>query len=256
MPKWLAQWAPGALVIALGLWGIEEAVNHGLVKRSLLPAPSDVGVVLWQLLADGDVAGPLSETLARLGVGFAIGAMLAIALGLAMGYWPRLYDLLEPLIELLRPIPKAALVPALVLFLGVDNAMKITSIALAVFFPIVINTVQGARGVDPVLINTARTLGVRPFSLLRKLILPAAAPFIFAGMRLSIALGLILAVISEMIAGTGGIGFLIIDMQRAFRVRQMYAWIVILAVVGYLLNLLLVLAEHRMLFWYRTTERT
>jgi ABC-type nitrate/sulfonate/bicarbonate transport system permease component len=173
-----------------------------------------------------------------------------------MGYWPRLYDLLEPLIELLRPIPKAALVPALVLFLGVDNAMKITSIALAVFFPIVINTVQGARGVDPVLINTARTLGVRPFSLLRKLILPASAPFIFAGMRLSIALGLILAVISEMIAGTGGIGFLIIDMQRAFRVRQMYAWIVILAVVGYLLNLLLVLAEHRMLFWYRTTERT
>ena len=168
MPKWLAQWAPGALVIALGLWGIEEAVNHGLVKRSLLPAPSDVGVVLWQLLADGDVAGPLSETLARLGVGFAIGAMLAIALGLAMGYWPRLYDLLEPLIELLRPIPKAALVPALVLFLGVDNAMKITSIALAVFFPIVINTVQGARGVDPVLINTARTLGVRPFSLLRE----------------------------------------------------------------------------------------
>jgi ABC-type nitrate/sulfonate/bicarbonate transport system permease component len=182
--------------------------------------------------------------------------MLAIALGLAMGYWPRLYDLLEPLIELLRPIPKAALVPALVLFLGVDNAMKITSIALAVFFPIVINTVQGARGVDPVLINTARTLGVRPFSLLRKLILPASAPFIFAGMRLSIALGLILAVISEMIAGTGGIGFLIIDMQRAFRVRQMYAWIVILAVVGYLLNLLLVFAEHRMLFWYRTTERT
>jgi ABC-type nitrate/sulfonate/bicarbonate transport system permease component len=256
MPKWLAQWAPGALVIVLGLWGIEEAVNHGLVKRSLLPAPSDVGVVLWQLLADGDVAGPLSETLARLGVGFAIGAMLAIALGLAMGYWPRLYDLLDPLIELLRPIPKAALVPALVLFLGVDNAMKITSIALAVFFPIVINTVQGARGVDPVLINTARTLGVRPFSLLRKLILPASAPFIFAGMRLSIALGLILAVISEMIAGTGGIGFLIIDMQRAFRVRQMYAWIVILAVVGYLLNLLLVLAEHRMLFWYRTAERT
>jgi ABC-type nitrate/sulfonate/bicarbonate transport system permease component len=256
MPKWLAQWAPGALVIALGLWGIEEAVKHGLVKRSLLPAPSDVGLVLWQLLADGDVAGPLSETLARLGVGFVIGATLAIALGLAMGYWPRLYDLLEPLIELLRPIPKAALVPALVLFLGVDNAMKITSIALAVFFPIVINTVQGARGVDPVLINTARTLGVRPFSLLRKLILPASAPFIFAGMRLSIALGLILAVISEMIAGTGGIGFLIIDMQRAFRVRQMYAWIVILAVVGYLLNLLLVLAEHRILFWYRTAERT
>src|SRR5438270_9921604 len=115
MPRWLGQLAPGALVIALALWGIEQAVHHGLVKRSLLPAPSDIGLVLWDLLADGQVAGPLSETLARLAIGFAIGATLGIALGLTMGYWPRLYRLFEPLIELLRPIPKAALVPALVL---------------------------------------------------------------------------------------------------------------------------------------------
>ena len=114
------------------------------------------------LFAGGEVAGRLSETLARLGIGFGIGATLAIAIGLAMGYWPRLYGLLEPLIELLRPIPKAALVPALLLFLGVNNAMKITSIALAVFFPVLINTVQGARGVDPVLIDTAQTIGVPP----------------------------------------------------------------------------------------------
>jgi len=246
MRRWLVQLVPGVVVLALLLSGIEEAVNHGLVKRSLMPAPSDIGLVLWDLFADGEVAGPLIETLARLGIGFAIGAMLAIVMGLAMGYWPRLYALFAPLVELLRPIPKAALVPPLVLFLGVDNAMKITSVALAVFFPVLINTVQGARGVDPVLINTARTL----------VILPASAPFICAGIRLSIALGLILAVISEMIAGTGGIGFLIIDMQRAFRIRQMYAWIVILAVVGYLLNVLLVVAEQRILFWYRTTQRT
>jgi ABC-type nitrate/sulfonate/bicarbonate transport system permease component len=256
MRRWLAQLAPGVVVLALLLWGIEEAVNYGLVKRSLMPAPSDIGLVLWDLFADGEVAGPLSETLARLGIGFAIGAALAIVMGLAMGYWPRLYALFEPLVELLRPIPKAALVPPLVLFLGVDNAMKITSVALAVFFPVLINTAQGARGVDPVLINTAQTLGVGSFSLLRKVILPASAPFICAGIRLSIALGLILAVISEMIAGTGGIGFLIIDMQRAFRIRQMYAWIVILAVVGYLLNVLLVIAEQRILFWYRTGQRT
>ena len=150
MHRWIAQLLPGALVILLLLVGLEQAVNHGLVKRSLMPAPSDVAVVLWQLLADGQVLGPLSDTLARLAIGFTIGTALAIALGLAMGYRPRLYTLLDPLIELLRPIPKAALVPALVLFLGVDNAMKITSIALAVFFPVVINTMQGVRGVDPV----------------------------------------------------------------------------------------------------------
>jgi ABC-type nitrate/sulfonate/bicarbonate transport system permease component len=256
MGRWLAKVAPGGIVLVLLLWGIEEAVDAGLVKRSLMPAPTDIGRILWELFVDGQVAGPLAETLARLGIGFAIGATLAVIMGLAMGYWPRVYGLFEPLIELLRPIPKAALVPPLVLFLGVGDAMKITSIALAVFFPVLINTVQGARGVDPVLIDTARTLGVRPLPLLRKIILPASAPFVFAGIRLSIALGLILAVISEMIAGTGGVGFLIIDMQRAFRVRQMYAWIVILAVVGYLLNLLILAAERRFLFWYQVTERT
>jgi ABC-type nitrate/sulfonate/bicarbonate transport system permease component len=256
MRKWLAHFAPGAIVLVLLLCSIENAVDRGLVKRSLLPAPSDVARVLWGLFVDGQVAGPLGETLARLGVGFAIGTTLAVAMGLTMGYWPRIYGLFEPLVELLRPIPKAALVPPLVLFLGVGDAMKITSIALAVFFPVLINTVQGARGVDPVLVDTARTLGVRPLTLLRKVILPASAPFIFAGIRLSVALGLILAVISEMIAGTGGLGFLIIDMQRAFRVRQMYAWIVILAVVGYLLNLLLVALERQFLFWYRASERT
>jgi len=218
MGRWLAKVAPGGIVLVLLLWGIEEAVDAGLVKRSLMPAPTDIGRILWELFVDGQVAGPLAETLARLGIGFAIGATLAVIMGLAMGYWPRVYGLFEPLIELLRPIPKAALVPPLVLFLGVGDAMKITSIALAVFFPVLINTVQGARGVDPVLIDTAR--------------------------------------ISEMIAGTGGVGFLIIDMQRAFRVRQMYAWIVILAVVGYLLNLLILAAERRFLFWYQATERT
>jgi len=256
MGRWLAKVAPGGIFLVLLLWGIEEAVDAGLVKRSLMPAPTDIGRILWELFVDGQVAGPLAETLARLAIGFAIGATLAVIMGLAMGYWPRVYGLFEPLTELLRPIPKAALVPPLVLFLGVGDAMKITSIALAVFFPVLINTVQGARGVDPVLIDTARTLGVRPLSLLRKIILPASAPFIFAGIRLSIALGLILAVISEMIAGTGGVGFLIIDMQRAFRIRQMYAWIVILAVVGYLLNLLFLAAERRFLFWYQVTERT
>jgi len=256
MARWLVRVAPGAIFLALLLWGIEAAVDTGLVKRSLMPAPTDIGHVVWELFVNGQVAGPLAETLARLGVGFAIGATLAVVMGLAMGYWPALYWLFEPLVESLRPIPKAALVPPLVLFLGVGDAMKITSIALAVFFPILINTMQGARGVDPVLIDTARTLGVGPFTLLRKVILPASAPFIFAGIRLSIALGLILAVISEMVAGTGGLGFLIIDMQRAFRIRQMYAWIVILAVVGYLLNLLLLATERRFLFWYRASERT
>lgn len=247
--------APGTATIVLVLVAIEAAVDGGLFKRSLLPAPSDVGKVLWTLAADNAIAGPLAETLARFAVGFGVGSSIAIAVGLAMGYWPRIFGLLEPLVELLRPIPKAALVPPLVLFLGVGDAMKITSVALAVFFPVLINTVQGARGVDPVLVNTARTLGTGSFAILRKVVFPASTPFIFAGMRLGLALGLILAVLSEMIAGTGGLGFLIIDMQRAFRVRAMYAWIAILAAVGFALNALMVAIERRVLFWQGAAER-
>jgi ABC-type nitrate/sulfonate/bicarbonate transport system permease component len=245
---------PGFAFIGLLLAGLEAAVHYGLVKRALLPAPTEIARVLWELFQYHEVFGPLSETLLRLAVGFAIGASIGIIGGIAMGYRPRLHALFEPLIEFFRPIPKAALVPPLVLFLGVGDAMKITSIALAVFFPILINTMQGARGLDPVLLQTARTLGAGEMAILRKVVLPSSLPFIFSGMRLSLALGLIVAVISEMIAGTGGLGFLIIDMQRAFRVRQMYAWIVILAVVGYLLNILLLYVERRFLFWQQGRE--
>src|SRR5437879_568586 len=108
MGRSLVRVAPGAIVLALLLWGIEAAVDAGLVKRSLMPAPTDIGRVVWELFVNGQVAGPLTETLARLGVGFAIGATLAVVMGLAMGYWPGLYWLFEPLVELLRPIPKAA----------------------------------------------------------------------------------------------------------------------------------------------------
>jgi ABC-type nitrate/sulfonate/bicarbonate transport system permease component len=245
---------PGFAFIALLLIGIETFVQYGFVKRSLLPAPTEVGKVLWELFLDHQVFAPLSETLLRLAAGFGIGVTAGVAGGIALGYRPHLYEIFEPLIELVRPIPKAALVPPLVLFLGVGDTMKITSISLAVFFPVLINTMQGARGVDPVLVQTARTFGKSPLTIIWKVILPSSLPFIFSGMRLSLALGLIVAVISEMIAGTGGLGFLIIDMQRAFRVRQMYAWIVILAIVGFLLNLILVYVERRCLFWQQRRE--
>ena len=107
----------------------------------------------------------------------------------------------------------------------------------------------GVQGVDPVLINTARTFGYGRFAVLRKVILPAALPLIFAGLRVSLALGLILVVIAEMLAGTGGLGYLILDMQRTFRVQDMYAWLAILAVLGYALNALFLALEHRLIHW-------
>jgi ABC-type nitrate/sulfonate/bicarbonate transport system permease component len=240
-------WGLGTIAALLVL--LELVVEAGWVKRSLLPPPSAVGLVLYDLLASGEVLPPLAETLARLAQGFAIGTAIAILAGLGMGYLPWLHALLEPLVELIRPLPKSALVPVLILFLGLGEAMKVTSVALAVFFPGLVATIQGVRGVDPVLLDTARTFGHGRLRIMAHIILPAALPFVLAGARIGLGLGLVLATLSEMLAGQGGVGFLILDMQRSFRVRQMYAWIVILAVVGLVLNSLFLALERSLLHW-------
>src|SRR5262249_41784132 len=152
-------------------------------------------------------------------------------------------------------LPKPALLPPLILFLGLGDAMKIAVVGLAVFFPVLINTVQGVRGVDRVLVDTARTFGHGPKAILARVIFPASLPLILAGMRVSLALGLILVVIAEMLAGTGGLGYLILDMQRTFRVKEMYAWLVILAVLGYALNAIFLEVERRAIRWAHTPER-
>ena len=127
--------------------------------------------------------------------------------------------------------------------------MKITAVALGVFFPVLVNTVQGVRGVDPVLVDTARTFGHSRAALLWKVVLPSALPLVLAGMRIALGIALVLVVIAEMMAGTGGIGYLVIDLQRSFRIVDTYAWVVILAVLGYALNEVFVRVERRAIHW-------
>ena len=132
--------------------------------------------------------------------------------------------------------------------------MKVTVVALGVFFPILINTIQGVRSLEPELIVTARTFGARTPTILTKVVLPAASPQIFAGMHISLGIGFVLVIIAEMISADGGLGFAIVNAQRSFRVREMYAWVVILAVTGYAMNGLFMMARRRLLHWNRDYE--
>lgn len=242
--RWL-----GAATVALLIGLLEAAVRAGAVNRALVPAPSTVAHKLGALVAGGEVLGPLGETLALLAVAYAGACALAVALGLLMGRFAFVHGLLEPLVEVLRPLPKPALLPPLILFLGIGAEMKLTIIGLGVFFPVLVNTVQGVRGTEPVLLDMARTFGHGRARTLFTLVLPAALPMVLAGMRVSLGLGLVLVVIAEMMAGTGGVGYLILDMQRSFRVPEMYAWIVILAVLGWGLNVVFVRLEGRVTHW-------
>jgi ABC-type nitrate/sulfonate/bicarbonate transport system permease component len=244
-----AERALGVAVLLICLLALEIAVRLGKVNAMLVPPPSAIAQRTFSIVASGAVAAPLGATLTLLFSAFFGASALAIAVGLAMGRFKAAYNLFEPLIEALRPLPKTALVPPLILLLGLGSPMKLTVVGLGVFFPVVINTIQGVRGVDPVLVNTARTFGLGPLSILRKVILPAAMPLILVGMRVSLAIGLILVVVAEMLAGTGGLGYLILDMQRSFKVLDMYAWLLILATLGYVLNDIFVRLESRATHW-------
>ncbi len=236
-----------SIVTVLLVW--ESICRVGLVNPFLLPPPSEIIPVLWKILSEGSFIVPLGQTLGMLLVGYVIACFLGIGLGLLLGCSQAAYGLLEPLVEVIRPIPKPALIPVFVLFLGIGAKMEISIVALAAMFPILINTLQGVRGVDPVLLGTARTLGCSRAATIWKIILPASLPMILTGMRVSLGMGLVLVILAEMLAAESGIGFLILDMQRSFQVRPMYAWVVILAVVGLVLNALFELAEDRAVPW-------
>jgi ABC-type nitrate/sulfonate/bicarbonate transport system permease component len=183
-------------------------------------------------------------------VGYFIGIGLGVLVGLMMGASRLVYYALEPLTEILRPIPSPAYVPIAILFLGIDDEMKIFMIAFATFFPVLLNTYSGVRSVDPVQLQTARTFGVKGRKLLWQIVLPSASPYIFTGMRVSLAIALIVMVISEMVAASNGIGYFVLAAQRGFKIREMFAGVVTLAVIGYTLNRIFLAIENRVLAWH------
>jgi ABC-type nitrate/sulfonate/bicarbonate transport system permease component len=244
----LKAWLGPAVLLSLLLL-LEIATRSGWVNAVLVPPPSAVAQRVFSVFRAGSVFEPLVRTMYLLTVAYAIGCVLAIATGVLMGRSPRIHGLLEPLVEVLRPLPKPALLPPLMLFLGLGDTMKITAVALGVFFPVLINTIQGVRGVDPVMVDVARTFQHPRAAVLWKVALPSAMPLVLAGMRIALGIALVLVVIAEMMAGTGGIGYLIIDLQRSFRVVDMYAWVVILAVLGYALNEIFLRIERRAIHW-------
>ena len=222
----------GVASIASILLFWELAARHGELNPVLLPRPTFILATLCQIVFSGKVFAPLAHTMALFAAGYGIASVVGIVLGIAMGMNATIYGCCEPLVELLRPIPKPALVPVLFLFLGIGNLTMITIVVLAAVFPVLINTLQGVRGLDPTLLDTARTFQTSMPRTVLRVVLPASAPMIFAGMRIALGLGLVLAIVAEMLAGESGLGFLILDLQRSFHIRDMFAWLFILVIVG------------------------
>lgn len=242
---------PGVLLILLllGLW--EASVRLEWTVSPTWPPVSEVLSTFWTSLLDGTYFAVIGSSLRRLFIGYFLAVALAVSIGLVMGVWRAFYLLAEPLVEFLRPIPSPAYLPMAILFLGIDDVMKVFMVAFAAFFPILLNTVSGVRSVDPVLLETGKTFGYGRWQIITRILLPASASFVLTGMRISLAIALIVTVIAEMVAGNNGIGFYVLNAQRSFLVPEMYAGVIALALVGFALNKLFVLVEHRLLHWQK-----
>ena len=198
----------------------------------------------------GELPEVLVGTIRRMLFGYFLAAGCAIPIGILMGVSRLAYNLFEPVTELLRPIPSSALVPIALLFFGIADTEKIVVVAFSCFFPVLLNTYSGVRGVDPVLVQTARTLGVSRLRILSQVRVPAALPSIMTGLRISLAVALILEVLVEMVAGAEGIGFYTINAQQSFNVSRLYAGVLTMGIVGYLLNRLFIFIERRVIGWH------
>jgi ABC-type nitrate/sulfonate/bicarbonate transport system permease component len=235
------------VLLLLLLW--EASARLGWTGSTSWPPFTAVLRATGHGLASSELLVPLAGTLARMLAGFAIGGLLGAACGLLLGVSRSAARVLNPVVELIRPIPIPAIVPPLILFLGVGDELKVFVTAFGCFFPVLVNAYGGTRDISETLLQTAATFRVGRIATFTQVILPASLPAILAGLRFSLGLALVMTTTAEMIAGSGGLGYFIVETQYAMRPAEMYAAVLCLAAVGYLLNRGFVAVEARLIFW-------
>jgi ABC-type nitrate/sulfonate/bicarbonate transport system permease component len=243
-----------AVAVAVGGWqlGTKAAASPYFLPPSAIAGDmyhrwfSGPASHLW---LTSDATANLLPSLGRMLGGWAIAAAAGIALGVAIGRAPLLADLTEPLVHFGRAVPPPTLVPVFLVVFKIGTPMEVAAIIFGVIWPVLMNSIDGARHADPGHMETARAFRIPPVERITRVILPGAAPKIFAGLRLSLALALIMMVISEFVGSTNGIGNEMLTAQSTFDIPLMWSVILILGLLGIVLNAVFSLVEHRVLAW-------
>ncbi|WP_229075926.1 ABC transporter permease [Actinoplanes sp. DH11] len=233
-------------LLLFGGWWVLSAGSESFYAPPLSEILTAFGNT-WTLSA---LRSDVLPSLLRLLSGYLLAAVIGIGLGLAIGVNRRLRFTVEPVLELFRAVPPPVLVPVIMLFAGIGDGMKVIVIVFGCVWPVLLNTVEGVRAVDGVVLETARSYGVTGPARITRVILPSAGPQIAAGLRQALSIAIILMVISEMFAASNGLGFTIVQFQRSFAIPEMWSGIILLGLLGFALSLLFRLAERRALRWY------
>jgi ABC-type nitrate/sulfonate/bicarbonate transport system permease component len=237
------------LLFLIILW--EILPRSCIVYARYFPPFSTVMGALFEGIRSGEILTQTAISIYRAFCGYFLAIIIGVTLGTLTGTIRWVSDLLDITVELLRPMPSVALVPIAILLFGTSNSYNISIITFGCTWPIFVNTFEGTRSVDPQWIDTARIYGATRFDLLRKVVVPAALPYIVSGLRVSLATSIIVVTVTEMLASFKGLGFFIMDTYNGYRIPQMYSGIITIGLVGYGLNWLFMKAEGRFMAWHK-----
>ena len=239
-PAWISF---AAIAFLLAVW--EIICSTGLISSLFLPAPSAILTALGKLITSGEISRSLTASLYRILLGFALGSIIGLLVGLVTGTSALMDRIGTPIVNALYPIPKIALLPLFILWLGIGELSKVTIIALGVFFPVAMNTYSGVKNVDSLLIKVAVSFNASWWLTMKSVVLPSALPVIFAGLRLAAGTSLLLLVAAEMIAAQEGIGALILHYGDLMITDRLMAGVIVLSLLGLIFNLGLQWLEHK-----------
>jgi ABC-type nitrate/sulfonate/bicarbonate transport system permease component len=239
-------------ILMLLCW--EIMTRAGWIESWFLPSPSLVFQTLYEMVVSGEVPYHTAISLGRAATGYITAAVIGISLGLLIAWSLIIEDFFDPLIELIRPLSSFALVPILFLWFGVGNTSKIIIIFKSCLFPILLNTIAGIKGVDKKLIMAARSLGANGGQLWIRVLIPSALPVIITGLRISTAMAMMSLVGVEMLSSDSGLGFLVIDAQRTFDTKRVFAGIIVLSVLGFSVDQAARRIQAKLLSWHTETS--
>jgi ABC-type nitrate/sulfonate/bicarbonate transport system permease component len=234
----------------IGLLLIWELVSRaGMLDARFFPAPSSILQTLVTLSSTGELWSNTGASLQRLFWGFLLGGVPALLLGISMGLSPLLRAIVDPIVSATYPIPKSAIMPLLLLIFGLGEGSKVVMVAIGVFYPVLINAMAGVMEINKIYIDVGQNFRASRWQMFRTIALPGALPLIMSGVKLGVGMGLILIAIAEMIGAKSGLGYMIWNAWEILSVEVMYAGLISIAILGFLLSLLLNELERVLIPW-------
>ena len=244
----------GLLAALVATWWYVSTEILDRTTRALLPPPQAIAPAAWELARTGDLWRHLRDSLTRELVAF-LWALSAVPLGIAMGWWKRAENQFDPIFEMLRPVPPLAWIPLSILWFGVGDTQNEFIIFLGCFFPILVNTVAGVKGVEPTLVRAARCLGAGERQTLWRVVLRAALPQIVTGIRVGLGVGWMALVAAELVGASSGLGFLINDARSVLRTDYVIVGMATIGIVGLLIDRVIRALTRRLMPWSQAGSR-